>query len=378
MSLVFPETDALCRVTDPLTWTDAKRALMVRACREMAAHHRRHNAAIAHVYRRAAFEPETLAAESDLERVPPLSVHGMKYHLLCSLPDEAAVLRVTSSGTGGQKTQAWMDQASIDRAQAMLDTLWRQEGLVSEVPTNYVMFVYDPEQARDLGIAFSAQNRQRFAPVKSSTYAVRKDAAGDWVFEKERIIAHLAQVAREASPVRLIGITAFLYELVTELGRRGGVPLPPGSFLFTTGGWKAAESKRVTRATFRADATATLGLPEANMRDGYGLAEHGAPYWECAHHRLHVPVYARVLIRDPLTMQTLPDGEEGLMQLITPFNAMMPTLAVLTTDLGVIDADPCPCGKASPTFRVLGRAGISKHKGCAIHASEIVKRGAAS
>lgn len=373
----LPFTEAICRVDEPLTWTPAKGQAMADACREMALFHQAGCPELAHIYRREGFDPGTVREEKDLVRLPSVNVHGMKYHLLISRPESTAVLQLTSSGTGGQKTQAWMDQPSLDRAQAMLDTLWKQEGLTSDVPTHYVMFVYDPEQAKDLGIAFSAKNRQRFAPVLTSTYAIRKDAQDRWAFEKDRIIEHLRALDGGASPVRLIGITAFLYELVAELKEREiRFKLPPGSFLFTTGGWKAAEAKKVTREEFRALAADRLGLPESQLRDGYGMAEHGAPYWECRNHRLHVPAYARVFIRDPETLALLPDGEVGVMQLITPYNAMMPSLSVLTTDLGHLNADPCPCGQASPTFKILGRGGLSKHKGCAIHASEIVKRGA--
>ena len=81
-----------------------------------------------------------------------------------------------------------------------------------------------------------------------------------------------------------------------------------------------------------------------------------------------------MIARDPVTLQPLPPGRAGLLELITPYNAMMPNLALLTTDLGMIDKERCPCGAHSPTFTLLGRAGLTKHKGCALHANEIVKR----
>jgi hypothetical protein len=42
--------------------------------------------------------------------------------------------------------------------------------------------------------------------------------------------------------------------------------------------------------------------------------------------------------------------------------------------MGYIDKGPCPCGRRSPTFTLVGRGGVSKHKGCAIHAADIVKK----
>jgi len=201
-----------------------------------------------------------------------------------------------------------------------------------------------------------------------------RDADGDWEFRRESVYERLRSYVDQGLPVRLSGIPSFVFEFLDEVERRGPVQLPPGSFMFTGGGWKAAEDKQVSREAFRARVTALLGLPDDRIRDGYGMAEHSAPYLDCDHHRFHVPVYNRVLVRDPRTMAVLPPGQPGLLELVTPFNAMMPTLALLTTDMGMIDAEPCPCSRRSPTFTLLGRAGLSKHKGCAIQAAEIVRR----
>src|SRR5262249_51338324 len=118
-----------------------------------------------------------------------------------------------------------------------------------------------------------------------------------------------------------------------------------------------------------------LGVSDERIRDGYGLAEHAAPYIECRRHRFHVAAYNRVFVRDPATLAVLPPEEPGLLEFVTPFNAMMPNLAVLATDIGQLDAAPCECGWNAPTFTLLGRGGITKHKGCALTAGDIVRRG---
>ena len=144
--------------------------------------------------------------------------------------------------------------------------------------------------------------------------------------------------------------------------------------MVTGGGWKAAEQKKITRVEFREQVTRLLGITAENIRDGYGMAEHSAPYIECKAHRLHVPVYNRIIVRDPVTLSALPPGEIGLLELVTPFNLMMPNLAVLSSDLGAMDPEPCECGRRSPTFTLAGRGGLVKHKGCALHADDIVRR----
>ncbi|MBF0548277.1 MAG: hypothetical protein HQM08_27825 [Candidatus Riflebacteria bacterium] len=370
----FPNSEKICRIEDPVNWEMEKMDSFVQACREMALFHKKSCPEINFVYKRHDFDPECIVAEGDIELIPPIGVTAMKYHLLLSRPPGEAALKLTSSGTKGQKTQIWFDEKSLERVQAMLGGLWKQEGLVSDKKTNYMMMVYDPEEAKDLGIAFSIRNQQRFAPEAQTYFSIRKDLNGNWEFNSKKAISKLEEFISEKKPVRIHGITSFIYELIEELLKVGGVKLPPNSFLLTGGGWKAADDKKTSREYFRERAEMAFGIPSENIRDGYGMAEHSAPYIECKRHRFHVPVYNRVVVRDPESMVMLPPGKIGLLELVTPFNAMMPNLAVLSTDLGYIDPEVCPCGWNSPTFTIVGRGGISKHKGCALTASEIVRR----
>lgn len=376
---IFPEKSAVERVcawNDPLEWTCESERTFREACFEAATHHQRSCPPLAKLYERTKFDPSILTTDAGLEKLPSVGVTAMKYHLLTSRPVNEAALHLTSSGTKGQKTQVLFDDESLARAQNMLSVLWSRNGLVSREPANYLMFVYDPTEAKDLGIAFTINNQQRFAPPRETTFAIRRNASGDWAFALDEVLAKLREYEREGLPVRLLGMPGFIHEFLVVLGREPAVRLPPGSCVVTGGGWKAAEDKSLSRAAFRALIAERLGIDETRVRDGFGMAEHSAPYQECSHHRFHVPVYNRVLVRDPATFQRVPAGRPGLLQLVTPFNSMMPTLSLLTTDFGFEDTDACPCGAASPTFTLLGRAGLTKAKGCALVAQDIVKRGA--
>ncbi len=376
MKLEFPSAEKICGIKNPLSWTSEKQQIFVDACREFAVFHNEQNSDIKKLYERYAFDPRTIVKEEDIARIPTLGVTAMKYYLLTSLPHEQVVLRLTSSGTRGQKTQIWFDQDSLDRVQRMLDVCLDQEGMVSKDLCNYLVLNYDPEDAGDLGVAYTNRNQLRFAPKKEVHYAIKKSSQGVWVFDKDKCLEKVRGFLEQAIPLRIFGMPAFLLEFLEHIQTKK-VQLPKAkanSWIMTGGGWKAAEDKKITRAQLREMCFDAFGIPTSHQRDAYGMAEHCAPYFECKDHAFHIGVFNRIIIRDPETMSVLPDGEVGLMELVTPFNAMMPNLAILTTDYGRVLKSECTCGQKSPTFEVIGRAGISKHKGCAMTASDIVRR----
>lgn len=370
----FVAVNKICRDPKPLTWTPEKTSLMVEACREMASFHFQSSLEFRGLCKARGFAPDQLQTEKDLLLLPLLGVTAMKHYLLLSKPVEQSVLKLTSSGTRGQKTEIHFDSESLDRAQRMLDGVWGQEGLVSQEPTCYLNFIYDPSQSKDLGISFTVQNGQRFAPIQQSYFAI-KLVDGKWVFDAKEAENKLEEFEKIGKPIRFMGIPSFLFDFMQTLIRRGKrFQLSKQSLVMTGGGWKAAEERKITREEFRNLISHVFGLPDDRIRDGFGLAEHGSPYLECKNHRFHIPVFNRVFVRDPISLGQLPEGRVGLLQFITPFNSMMPNLSILSTDLGLVNQTSCPCGFNSPTVTVVGRGGTSKNKGCAITASEIVKR----
>jgi phenylacetate-coenzyme A ligase PaaK-like adenylate-forming protein len=374
-SAPFIASHAICNVSHPLDWTLEKQGLFVEACREMAYFHRKNNAVIKSIYDRENFDPNHLQTEGDLASLPFLGVTAMKHHLLLSLPPDKAVLKLTSSGTRGQKTQIWFDQDSLDRVQSMLDVYLAQEGLISPLPTNYIVCSYDPKDASDLGVSFTSRNQMRFAPIHEEFFAVQKDSNGVWQFRREAIVKQILDFQSQGLPLRILGMPAFIHELAGVLWEQKiRLQLHPASLILTGGGWKAAEKNALTREQFREMCTEVFSISPQNQRDAFGMAEHSAPYFTCSHHQFHVPVFNRLIIRDPVSLQPLPPDKSGLLQLVTPFNAMMPNLSILSTDWAMMHSKPCDCGKKSPTFQILGRSGLTKHKGCAIHAEDIVKR----
>ena len=141
------------------------------------------------------------------------------------------------------------------------------------------------------------------------------------------------------------------------------------------GGWKGYADKQIKKQELYDLVEEMLGIPEENCRDGYGSTEHSVPYFECPHHHFHIPVFSRMIIRDVETLEPLPYGEAGFANFITPHLMSVPAVSVLMGDMAVLHApEECGCGIKTPYMEIIGRAGTSKAKSCAITASELLKR----
>jgi len=364
--------DAVDRLlaTDAFDFSDANRKLFVESFREACWAHFRGNDAFRAFWTSAGLDPDAMVDEESLEKAVPIMVHLFKERELVSVPADDIVLRLTSSGTGGQKSQMLLNRRSLDRVKRAAWKVHEGLGLTGSDTVDYICFTYDPHVAKDLGTAFTDELLTSFTGRGEVHYAIRFDPKkNDFAFDSEGTAEALLRFARGPRPVRLLGFPAFLFKLIEEHDLR--VRLGPAAFVQTGGGWKTFADEEIPKGEFRRFVADRLGLPEANIRDMFGMVEHGIAYVDCRLGRLHVPNYARVFVRSEVDLALLPEGETGLVHFLCSYNDSYPSISLLTTDWGRLGR--CDCGLAGQTLEILGRAGVSKHKGCAIKAAELMK-----
>jgi phenylacetate-coenzyme A ligase PaaK-like adenylate-forming protein len=353
--------------TDPFLHTEANRKLFLESFKEAASANYAGNEFFRKLWQRQGIAPQDVKTEEDLLRVPPILVTLFKQHELVSGPRDQIVLSLTSSGTGGQKSQNFLNQRSLDRVKKLAFKIHESLGMTSPAKTNYLCFTYDPRVAKDLGTAFTDELLTSFTGIQKVYYALQwDDAKKDFVFNAEGVVQTLREFEREGLPVRILGFPAFLAKILKEFDLH--LDLGTDSWVQTGGGWKGFADEEIPKSQFRKLVSRQLGIPEANIRDLFGMVEHGIPYVDCELGNLHIPNYARVIIRSPDTLQPLEEGEKGLIQFLCSYIDSYPSISLLTTDWGRIGN--CACPKGGATLEILGRAGISKHKGCAITALE--------
>ncbi|MBI2362866.1 MAG: acyl-protein synthase [Elusimicrobia bacterium] len=348
----------------------------VAALRACARGQSRRFPALRRLYAREGFSPEALRSERDVRRIPFLHVSVFKERDLPPSRPFRAALTLTSSGTGGQKSRIVLDGGSLRRVKASAERVYGALGMVDKgAAANYLCMTYDPRQARDLGTAFTDELLTSFTRRARVHYAIRRPpGGGPFRFDLDATLAALREMAGTGLPLRVLGFPAHVLFTLKAWKERGWPDLRLGrsSWVMTGGGWKSHAGEAIPKPEFRRLVSSWLGIPRANIRDLYGLVEHGIPYVECRLGRMHVPDYARVIVRDPATLEPLPYGRKGLLHLVTPYLSSFPSFSVLASDWG-LKRPRCACGLPGETLELLGRAGASPAKGCAITAAELLK-----
>jgi hypothetical protein len=82
---------------------------------------------------------------------------------------------------------------------------------------------------------------------------------------------------------------------------------------------------------------------------------------------LHCPDTARIIIRDLENLEPVNDGEEGLLEVITPYgvNGSINQAVLVDDIIELISKNKCPeCGYQGATFRTIGRLNNAQGKSC--------------
>ncbi len=363
-----PATDKLL-TSDPFDFSSEARNLFLESFKENALHHYNSHEFTRKLWDKFHFHPSRLNEEKDLELVPGTMVHLFKEHELRSVPATDLVLTLTSSGTGGQKSRQFLDQESLDNVKKLALNIHRSLGMASEKSYNYLCFTYDPSIANDLGTAFTDELLTNFTGKNEVYYAIQwNEQKREFALNEQGVIETLKRFSESQFSTRILGFPAFLYEIIEKHNIH--INLGPDSWLQTGGGWKGKADKEIPKKEFRTFIEHRLGIPQNNQRDLFGMVEHGIPYVDCELGNLHIPNYARVFVRSPRDLSLLPQGEKGLLHFMCTYNFSYPAPSLLTTDYGRVSK--CSCRLGGNILILEGRAGVNKHKGCALKALELL------
>lgn len=333
-----------------------KQALLLETLNELTAWH----AERCEPYRQMRQRMFGAGPASAREDVPYLPVRLFKTLELASVPKMEIIKTLTSSGTTGQA----VSRIFLDR-----ETSVRQTRVLSSIMASFLgkkrlpMVVIDsPALVKDRS-RFNARAAGilGFSVFGRSHYYCLDDQLG---LEADGLQEFLDEHGE--TPILAFGFTFIvwqgLYLAAKKAGRR--FDFGPGSTLIHGGGWKRLLDQQVDNDTFKKSLREQLGIE--NVFNYYGMVEQvGSIFMECKHGHLHAPVFADVIIRDPLTLKPLSAGRPGVVQVLSALPTSYPGHSLLTEDIGVLHGeDDCACGRPGRHFSVTGRMPQVEMRGC--------------
>lgn len=353
--------------------TEGTDELFVRAMRENALFQYAHCADYRRILDEFGFDPRGIDTFDDLVRLPFLPTLYFKHHHLQSVPPARQLIKATSSGTSGQMSNIGFDFASLNLGKSMVLRVGKYHKLWSATPTNYIIFGYQPTKENRTAVSKTAYGFTFFAPAQSRTFALEMTEHG-YQLSWDRVLQALEKYARSKLPMRTIGFPAYTYFLLKDMQERGiRYKMPKGSMVTLGGGWKQFYAEKVEKEAFYALVKEVLDIDEDHIVEFFGAVEHPILYTDCKCHHFHIPVYSRVIIRNPDDFSPVENGRVGLINLLTPMMQSAPLLSVMTDDLGILHSETCPCGASSPWLEIIGRVGIGDIVTCAAGAEAYLK-----
>ncbi|HEU4409330.1 MAG TPA: acyl-protein synthetase [Polyangiaceae bacterium] len=327
-----------------------------------------HQPRLRRLYRRAGVEPAALARAAEVPAVPS---DAFKLARVAVHPPEldARVFRTSGTTSGGRgehpfRTTETYDELSLAFGRAMLAPDGGRFRVVVLGPP--------PESASDWSLGHMCA---RFGEALGggALWALPRDAAGLGP------IAEAVEGARRAGERVLLLATSFaLVYLIDALGDRP-LPLPAGSRVMQTGGYKG-KSREVDAGELRAELARRFAIDGRAVVSEYGMTELSSQAYEGTLRsllglegggeagELIAPRWLRVEAVDPETLAPLGPGGEGLARLVDLGNVDS-AVAVQTADRVRVDA--------RGRVRLLGRQPGAAPRGCSLAIEELMAGGGA-
>lgn len=332
---------------------DRKQAELLAKLNELTAHHVEHCPPFANMVR--TFHPDGVDAQR-IEAVPYVPVRLFKHMDLRSVPGDQVHRTMRSSGTTGQTSRIFLDEATADE----------QANVLSSIMTEFLgkqrrpMLIVDSRavlrgRAGDTARAAAIVGMMRFG----GAHHFLLDADGE--VDTEALLAWLDKHSDKR--VFVFGFTFMIWSHFLPALQDLDVDLSDAT-LFHGGGWKKLQDEAVSAIEFNQAIEDACGV--SDIRNYYGMIEQtGSIYVESSDGILVPPRMADVVVRDPVTMEPLPPDEEGVLQVLSTLPRSYPGHSILTEDLGVRVENPYERDRLGPWgIRVTGRLPAAETRGC--------------
>ena len=294
-----------------------------------------------------------------IEDFPVLPVRLFKNYELKSCKDDEVVKTLTSSGTTSQV----VSKIFLDKETSIFQTK-----VLVKIMQNYLgkkrlpMLIIDTKSILKDRKMFSARGA---GILGLSTFGRKHTYALDENMEIDFEVIDKFLQEHKNEKIFIFGFTFMMWQYFYEKLKEQNKTLDlSNAILVHSGGWKKLVEKAVDNETFKMYLKEQTGIEK--IHDFYGMVEQvGSVFVECEEGNLHAPIFADIIVRDPMTLKPLKYGEEGIIEVLSVLPKSYPGHVLLTEDLGtILGEDDCACNKKGKYFRVKGRLPKAELRGC--------------
>ena len=295
-----------------------------------------------------------------LEEVPFVPVSLFKSLDLASFQKEDIIKTLTSSGTTGQA----VSKIYLDR-----ETSMRQTRVLTAI-----MLAFLGAQRAPMVIVDSSdllKDRQKFNARAAGILGFSVFGRHHHYCLDQKLELNLEDLQNflnkyQDGPILIFGFTYVIWQGLYQGALKAGRKLNFGksSTLIHGGGWKKLIDQQVSSESFKKKLKDQLGIKR--VFNYYGMVEQvGSIFMECENGYLHSPVFADIIVRDPISLEPMPFGQTGVVEVLSALPLSYPGHVLLTEDMGVIyGEDDCPCGRLGKYFSISGRLPNVEIRGC--------------
>ena len=290
--------------------------------------------------------PATVESWHAIPALPTDAFKLTRFPLTCFPREQAVKVFRTSGTTTDVRGEHWFLDLSLYE-KSILEG-WRHANL--PVPANPWFLSQSPASAPDSSLVHMFSILQRHhAPEASASWMIDRDGKID-----------TSGLARETNPVALFATALALLRTI-ESGK--SLPLPPGSWILETGGYKGL-TVELEPSSFKTLVSQAFAVPPQLLLNEYGMTELSSPFYAWAGDFCHSgSPWTRVRVIDPETGSLVKPGQIGYLEIVDLAN-LDSVAAIRTQDLAI--------ARDEHSFTLLGRDPGALPRGCSRSSDDLI------
>lgn len=302
-------------------------------------------------------QPASITTWQQIPAAPASAFKDSGLDLNCFPPQSLQTVFLTSGTTHDQHRRGKHGFYSVKLYQRSILAAWGQSGLPSDLPCLFL--TQSPQDAPESSLSHMMGVLSVSSPaICPQPFFISADGTLDHL--------RLAQTCHSLDrPVLVFGTAlAFLKTIEHLAATKDTLNLPPGSLLCETGGYKGS-GRSLDKVDFYSQLTRVFATPTDNIFNEYSMTELSSQFYSFGLDRPHMgPPWTRIQVIDPATLQAVPPGQTGHLQILDLAN--LASLAAIRTE------DLATAADAPSAFHLLGRDPAALPRGCSRSADEML------